>query len=400
MYSRLIAELLKPEDHSRLNDPSFSQPVCTAIQIALTDLLFTWGMRPSTVIGHSSGEIAAAYSAGALSRESALRVSYYRGKVINSLRSLPEEPGSMLAVGLSEAEIGFYVTQTASLGGHVSVGCINSPCSITLSGTERRLDAIQNALDGAGVFARKLKVDVAYHTQQMDRIARDYGDLIEDLQEGHYQSYETTVFSSVTGEKISRAKLIQSDYWVSNLVSPVRFMQAVMSSFSGPEEVSPTSFLEVGPHSTLKGPLQDTLEALKPKSKVAYNAVLIREKAASETALNAVGRLFCQGYEVTFAAVNRPSNPHVEPRMLTNLPSYPFNHTKRYWLESRLSRNFRFRKLPYHALLGTPVSDWNPLEPRWRAVMRVAEKPWIEDHKVHEFYLLLFLISCIQEKTH
>ena len=386
----MIAELLKLEDHSCLDDPSFAQPVCTAIQIALTDLLFTWGIRPSTVIGHSSGEIAAAYSAGALSRESALRVSYYRGKVIGSLRALPEDPGSMLAVGLPEAEIGFYITQTASLGGHVSIGCFNSPCSITLSGTQRRLHAIQKALEGAGVFARKLKVDVAYHTQQMDRVACDYGHLIEELREGDLQSYKTTVFSSVTGEEISKAKLVQSDYWVSNLVSPVRFFQAVTSAFSGPEEASPSSFLEVGPHSTLKGPLQETLEALKAESKVTYDAVLVRRKSASEKALEAVGRLFCQGYEVLFAAVNRPSNSHVEPRMLTDLPPYPFNHTKRYWLEGRLSRNFRFRKLPHHALLGTPVPDWNTLEARWRAGMRIAEKPWVEDHKVHEFPLCLF----------
>lgn len=70
--------------------------------------------------------------------------------------------------------------------------------------------------------------------------------------------------------------------------------------------------------------------------------------------------------------------------MLVDLPSYPFNHTRKYWVESRISKNFRFRQTASHELLGTPVADWNPLDARWRNIIRLSQRQWIQDHKVHD----------------
>lgn len=107
----------------------------TAIQIALVDLFASWNIRPARVTGHSSGEIAAAYCAGALTRESALAVAYHRGRLAMKLKGLKD--GAMLAVGLSEE------TAKSSIGkliqGSVKVACVNSPSSVTVLVTERQL---------------------------------------------------------------------------------------------------------------------------------------------------------------------------------------------------------------------------------------------------------------------
>ena len=300
----------------------------------------------------------------------------------------------MLAVGLSDIEIKSYLDQSQSFGDLVTVGCINSPRNITLSGCEKRIDAIQMALQKSGIFARKLNVGVAYHTPYMNSVASVYRILIQNIQRGEPLPDNPSMFSSVTGEKISLDELSRSDYWVSNLLSPVRFSQAVSSSFSQVstkigevrldhrDGISIDYLLEIGPHAALQGPLREIFHAHGVGSSINYSSVLIRGKSASNTALEAAGRLYCKGFPVNLAAINRSIASSYEPSMLTDLPAYPFNHTKKYWLESRLSKNFRFRKFPRHEFLGTPVSDWNPLEARWRNIIRLSENPWIKDHKV------------------
>ena len=91
----------------------------------------------------------------------------------------------------------------------------------------------------------------------------------------------------------------------------------------------------------------------------------------------------CLGYPVNIAEVNDICETATDPQTLTDLPEYPFNHTQKHWMESRV-RSYRFRKFSRYELLGTPVSDWNPLEARWRNVFKVSEYPWIKDYRVRE----------------
>ena len=387
---------------TRLNNPIYSQPICTALQIALVDLLSSWNITPTTIVGHSSGEIAAAYCVGALSRESAWKLSYFRGIPAASLRDSSQDAGSMMAVGLSEAEIKPYLDQTESMDGDMSVGCINSPRSITLSGCEKRIDAIQEILKREGVFTRKLKVDTAYHSVRMRKIASIYESSIQDIQKECLPAVASSMFSSVTGNLVSCEELSESKYWVDNLISPVKFFQAITSSLSRSPQTgeklgedndrsnSPDYLLEIGPHAALQSPLREILVELGIEKVTGYSSVLIRSKSASDTALEMAGRLFCKGYRVNIAAVNGYMASSPAPGMLIDLPAYPFNHGKKYWLESRISKSFRFRRFPRHALLGTPVSDWNPLEARWRNIIRSSEMPWIKDHKVLQCYRISF----------
>lgn len=159
-----IELLSAPRKTSRLSEAEISQPCCTALQIALVDLLCLYGIKPVAVLGHSSGEIAAAYACGAITAQEAIAIGYYRGKVMASLDSA-KFPGGMAAVGLGPDKVAQYLRPG------VTVGCENSPSSTTLTGKREVLelvvDDIKNALPD--VFVRVLNVDRAYHSGKINR---------------------------------------------------------------------------------------------------------------------------------------------------------------------------------------------------------------------------------------
>ena len=142
---------------SQIDQAEFSQPLCTAIQIALVDLLSHWGIRPSAVVGHSSGEIAASYAAGLLSAEEAILVAYYRGQLASSV---PHE-GAMAAVGMGSQDV-----QALLLEG-VVIACENSPTSVTISGDSDKIELVIKKIQSErpGTFCRRLRVGVAYHSR-------------------------------------------------------------------------------------------------------------------------------------------------------------------------------------------------------------------------------------------
>ncbi|MCJ1405286.1 hypothetical protein MMC11_008513 [Xylographa trunciseda] len=395
----LTHELQKDMKDSNVNDPILSQPLCTVIQIALVDLIATWGIHPSVVVGHSSGEIAAAYCADGISRESAWKIAYFRGVLAARLSNSTHIPGSMMSVGLSEVDVIPYLLQAGGYeDGDIAIGCINSPRSVTITGNEARIDDLGKILDDEHIFNRKLQVNVAYHSRFMKSIAPEYRMLIDDIKGNTPLPVSPAMFSSVTGERIYPPELGQSEYWAQNLILPVRFSDAISHVLSKSSKkkvkkindhkttmggVAVDHILEIGPHSALQGPLRDILNASEKGKHIGYSSLLSRGLSAVTTTLEAVGHLHCLGYPVNLEVVNHGCQPADDPRMLTNLPEYPFNHTQKHWLESRMSKNYRFRKYPRHELLGTPVSDWNPLEARWRNFLNISESTWIKDHKVN-----------------
>ena len=381
---------------SKFDDPLLSQPICTALQIALVDLLLSWNVNPSTVVGHSSGEIAAAFCTGNISRESALKLAYYRGLSTSLARQQNRESEAMISVGLSADEIEPYISAAKAAGGpgQIHIACLNSPKNTTLSGVERQIDFVHALLNDEGIFARKLKVDVAYHSDYMHDAASIYRMLIHDIKHGQSSATQPAMVSSVTGRRITADILCDSEYWIENLISVVKFSDAIhhicsqsqkklgMSKTSQGQNISVDCFLEIGPHSTLQGPLREILGFSNQFRNIGYLSVLNRGKPASITALEAAGQLHCMGFLLNLRNINDPYNQSQGCQVLTQLPAYPFNHSKGYWLESRISKNFRFREHPHHELLGTRSSDWNPIEAKWNNRLILSEKPWIKDHKV------------------
>ncbi|CAG9956932.1 unnamed protein product [Clonostachys rosea f. rosea IK726] len=154
-----VDELMRGENDTNVNDAEYSQPLCTIIQVALVDLLNSFGLRPAKVVGHSSGEIAAAYCAGALSRHSAWKIAYLRGLLAARLTStspdnIPKVKGSMMALGLPEAEANKYLEQVADQLGskRLVVACVNSPLNVTISGEESHIDHLKKLLDAASAL--------------------------------------------------------------------------------------------------------------------------------------------------------------------------------------------------------------------------------------------------------
>ncbi|KAL8902861.1 MAG: hypothetical protein Q9207_004326 [Kuettlingeria erythrocarpa] len=303
----LIGELLKPQEMSSIDAPAYSQPMCTALQIALVDLLFSFGLVPSAVVGHSSGEIAGAYCIGALSHRSACKVAFFRGECASKANNSNQNRGAMVAVGLSEEAVRPYLETFPGL----VVACINSPESVTISGEVADIDGLVSLLDQRSIFCRKLRVDVAYHSPQMLDVAADYRELLGLLEQREVMHGEKDTFmiSTVTNRRITRKELQQSEYWTENLVSQVKFSSAVRqlcpvsrqrpANKLGAERATChiTDLLEVGPGASLRGPIEATLHAANSAS-IRYCSVLQRKVPAMETLLAAIGRLHCVGHAV------------------------------------------------------------------------------------------------------
>ncbi|KAL6812029.1 hypothetical protein J3E69DRAFT_359798 [Trichoderma sp. SZMC 28015] len=385
----LYNELLKGQSESQIDKPQLAHPSCTTIQMALVDLLSSWNLRPARVVGHSSGEIAAAYCAGKINRQTAWKVAYYRGYVSSQVSG----SGSMLAVGLATSDLNEYLQKVdAKLAGELTVACYNSPKNHTISGDTAKIDELKRILDEENIFARKLKVKTAYHSAHMKTVAEEYLRLLGDMEPSDAQS-STDMYSSVTGARVDND--ITAQYWVDNLISPVRFTDTLLkmsleSSKSSPRVNTSNSviqeIIEIGPHSALRSAIKETLASrFNDNQVIGYHAVLNRNNPGLDTLLRTVGNLFARGSVVDIALVNQASlssSSKELPTMLTNLPPYVFNHSQTIWYESRLSRNYRFRKYPRHDLFGAPVPDWNPEEPVWRNFVRISEQPWLRDHVV------------------
>lgn len=378
-----------------------SQSLSTATQIALVDLLRSWEIHPKIVVGHSSGEIAAAYSIGAISKESALKIAYYRGALADHLSSGSQGRGAMLAVALSEAEVEPYLKTFGCDLHHwdLTVGCVNSPKNVTLTGGVQSIEVFEALMKENNIFARKLNVNVAYHSNLMREIVAEYASLIDDITpdlEHIHNSEHTIMISTVSMKEVFSKQLRQSQYWIENLVSPVRFLEALVKVCTRSVEQKPCQdsrgprpkggqirlLIEIGPHSAMRSSVKDILGMLNKSNDIRYDAVLERGSSAVGTIMGMAGNLYCHGHQLAINKVNTYGVEASDVKTLVDLPGYPFDHSREYWQESRLSSNFRFREHPRHELLGTTVLDWNGLEGKWRNFMKISESPWIKDHTV------------------
>ena len=385
----LLTELNKGPSETRINEAALSQPCCTAIQLGLVDLLLAWGVRPQVVCGHSSGEIAAAYAAGFISRYDALRIAFQRGKCITDLAiRQPQFKGRMLAAGISAATAREYILKASlKCRGTVVVACINSPTSVTFSGDECAVKQVHAYLESDGIFNRFLQVDIAYHSYHMEAIQKEYMDAIRDLQPLK-STDNIQMISSVTGAEIYGEQMT-AGYWVQNLISPVRFSDAlqhgldVSSDHPTFPQKATNIILEIGPHSVLAGPIRQTLQGSgQSASGVSYHSALVRNVDAVKSIINMAGELFARGIDISFDAINDPCQTS-EKKVLTNLPSYSWQHTTSHWCEGRVSSQYRQRQFPRHDLLGVLSHDCLPIEPTWRNYLRQSELPWLKGHIIH-----------------
>ncbi|KHN94379.1 Beta-ketoacyl synthase [Metarhizium album ARSEF 1941] len=372
-----VDELAKPQTASRLAEAAYSQTLCTVLQIAVVDLLEDWNISPTRVVGHSSGEIAAAYCLGALTKHDGLRVAYYRGILSSEMRqSQQDQRGAMLAIGASRGRVEEWLAQLTR--GKVVVACINSPTSVTASGDEEGNDELLSMVQRAGVFGRKLQVNVAYHCHHMESLSTAYAELLKQLEPLQARKGRA-MHSSVLGGVIEAAEL-GAAYWVRNLVSLVRFSEAVSSLISHEDRPAVDVLVEIGPHPALKGPVQEILHA-QGVSAVKYMCVISRGRGGGvKSALTLAGELVLSNVPVEIGHVNLDTD--LPPSLLMDLPPCLWNCSARSRAKNRLSKDYRLRRHAHLPLLRNSRLTTCGSERCWRGVVTLQDSPWIRDHQI------------------
>ncbi|THC90921.1 hypothetical protein EYZ11_009621 [Aspergillus tanneri] len=343
-----------------------SQPLCTAVQIGLVNLLHGWGVKASAVVGHSSGEIAAAYAAGALTLRSAILLAFYRGQVARN----KDGSGAMAAVGLGREDIAPYISRVDG----IAIACENSPSSTTISGHQDQVARFRELIqkEQPETFFRQLRVRIAYHSHHM----LDLGNVYEDLMKPYIETNPEMVplFSSVTGNIITNPTELGASYFRRNLESPVLFNLAIQNIFQ--HQPGSQTFLEVGPHSALAGPLQQIFATYKGKDHPVYIPTLVRnsESSARDQLLTMLGRVYINNTTSNLSRIVHHG------RLLIDLPTYPWQHARTFRNESHIVNKWRTSQVSHHELLGSRVSGTSDLEPMWRNVFRLEDAPWVGDH--------------------
>ncbi|KAI1499776.1 polyketide synthase [Biscogniauxia marginata] len=376
--------ILDLPDISQVNHPTRSQPVCTAVQIGLVILLRRWNVTPSAVVGHSSGEIAAAFAAKLLTAKEAILAAYFRGFAVGKMRS----SGVMIAAGLNPKSAHQFI-KDKGLDGHVCVACVNSPESVTLSGTPEGAEIALDELQKSKKFARKLETGGrAYHSHLVKEIGELYENLLAPHLEmkiketnGNTNVSNTNMFSSVGYDK-PQAILLSDQartarYWRDNLEKSVQFSSALE------ELIGDGKFhlVEIGPHPALKNPIQQIQTAIKVKKHLPYSPTLFRDQDADLCIKKLAGRLYHYGHALNWRYINEL--PQKSQVMQFNLPPYPWDYSAGLlWSEPRSSIDLRNRQYVRHELLGSLQPAGNGIDWMWRNILQLNEVPWLSDHKV------------------
>ncbi|KAH6649254.1 hypothetical protein F5144DRAFT_552475 [Chaetomium tenue] len=373
-------ELRRDEQSTKVNEAHISQPICTAVQLALTDLFAFFGVTPGAVTGHSSGEIGAAYAAGALSFEDAIAVAYWRGQAMIELRTKYSYlEGAMMAVSHDMDEMQMLVEEmNRTYRPQLRIACVNSPTSVTLSGDVAAIDLMAERLQRDNIFHRRLLVEVAYHSRHMMAIAPSYRfrvGLIRPLDGG---DRDVQFFSSLRGCQVSPERLTPR-YWVDNLTDPVQFSTSLGELCT---EYEPDILIEIGPHAALKGPILQVMKALGPPATgISYLPTLVRGQDATRTCLETAGQLFLHGHPLNFFEINHNREEGERPELLATLYTYPWSR-QRYCYESRITRQHRRKPFPRYDALGI-LADWSDsLNPTWRNIIRTEDLPNVREYQI------------------
>ncbi len=346
--------MLAPEAESRMERTEVAQPANFALQVGLVRLWESWGIRPTAVVGHSVGEVSAAWAAGVYTMEEAVLVSYHRSR----LQQTTAGRGAMLAVGLSEADVAPYLRGRAG----VSVAAVNSFSAVTLSGDRPELEAVAAELEAAEIFQKFLRVEVAYHSPQMDPIREEILDALRSLAP---KAARLPLYSTVSGEA-SEGGEWTAEYWWKNVRQSVRFADAMAAMFAA----GWSQFLEIGPHPVLGNSIKECAAARD--ARVAGFVSLRRKEGEIERLQQTATELDCAGKALDW----RVFAP--ERGLLVAGPQYPWQR-QRHWVESERSEIERLGAGDGPVYLSTPVVGPSAC---WEVEVNRNYFPFLMDHGV------------------
>ncbi|MEV0363773.1 SDR family NAD(P)-dependent oxidoreductase [Nocardia fusca] len=359
-----LRELMFADPEGTLNRTEFTQPALFAFEVALFRLLESFGVTPDVLIGHSIGELAAAYVAGVWSLPDACALVAARGRLMGALPA----GGAMLAVAVGEAAA---VDAIAGRAGRVSVAAVNDPSSTVLSGDAEAIAEIERELADAGVRTNRLRVSHAFHSARMDPMLAEFLAVAEGVA---YRQPLLPIVSNLTGEPAGDA-VTDPEYWVRQVRGCVRFAPGVATAVAQ----GVRRFVEVGPDAVLAAMVRGCLaESAAAGSEVAVTAAVRRSADEVTQLVTALARLHTTGAEVDW----RPLFAGVAPGRVP-LPTYAFEH-RRYWLAPGGAGDVVASGLAEagHPLLGAAV--WLPdtegvvLTGR----LSLSAQPWLADHVI------------------
>ncbi len=351
----LVQELLRDESSTRLHETAIAQPAIFAVQAGLTELLRHWGLSPAAVVGHSVGEAAAAWAAGALTLSQGIRLMFHRGRCM----AVAHGCGTLLALGITEEEA---LSEVAAYPETLALAAVNAPCSVALAGARDRLQEILERYEADGVFARFVPVEYPFHSPFMDPAREQLLDSLSDLRPA---APETPLYSTVTAAQITDASL-DSAYWWRNVREPVRFAPAIRKMVRDGFRV----FLEISAHPALAHSIRECLNT-EETTGLAWPTLRRDGQDLANLAI-ALAQLHCHGVAVEWSAYlgGRGSAD-------AGLPEYPWQR-KEYWRESLQSAEFHRYSRPHPFLWRRLTSP----DPTWEMVLDSTHHSYLNHHSV------------------
>ena len=344
-----------------LDEVQLAQPAIFMIQCALVELLKTWGIYPDSVIGHSSGEVAAAYACGALSLSDATRLVFHR----STLQQRRAGTGRMLAVGLDRTGVE-QILAAGTGAGRLEIACVNAPANTVVCGPPDALQPLITELDRRKLQNVLLPGNIAFHSAHMDQIEDDAREAFSFLDECGFDAGAPFI-SSVTGAVTDR---LDSAYWWSNIRRPVLFAEAIGTTL---DEFRPDIILEVAPHCALQPTIRQCLEGASQVPDCI--PTLMRDGDACLEFQETLGALFRAGVGLDFAA----QYPRPEP-IASLLPGHPRDDQATMDVLCDNEMFVRQGEYSHGPIVGHRVPAEHLL---FEARLSERDFPWLSDHRVH-----------------
>jgi polyketide synthase 7 len=295
-----------------LAHPDVVQPAQWAVGVALAELWKACGVRPAAVVGHSQGEVTAAVVAGALSLADGAALIAHRGRVLTRIAGR----GGMASVPLPEAEV---AARLADREGRLTVGVVNGPSSVVVSGDEEELAKFIDEMAAEGIQARRVRVDFASHSPHVGTVREK---LLAGWAGVRPVAGSVPFVSTVTAEPVDTSRL-DAAYWYRNAREPVRFDAAVRTLLAQGHR----TFVELGGHPVHAMSIQEVAE--DAGAEVAVVGSIRRDEGGAGRFLTSLAQAFVHGLPVDWAALFAGTGAR-----RTGLPTYAF-HRERYWLSTR-----------------------------------------------------------------
>ncbi len=357
-----LTEVLREEDGKWMGRLDVVQPALFATMVSLARLWEACGVKPSLVIGHSQGEVAAAHIAAALSLEDAARVIALRSKAMTRIAG----KGAMASVSLPVADLQELLEPH---GERISLAAINGPRTQAVSGEPEAIEELIAACEAKEIRAKRIAVDYAAHSSQIEQLKDE---LLEAFAPISPTTSEVPLHSTLTGEPIDTAQM-DASYWYRNLRETVLF-NPVIESLLGQGR---SHLIEISPHPVLSFGISEAIEAAELDAHV--QGTLRREEDPATRFALSLGEAHASGVEVDWSSFFAGSGAKRVP-----LPTYPFQR-KRYWISAELGQaNLEAAGLadPGHPLLGAALAVAGSEELIFTGRLSRSTHPWLADHAI------------------